>query len=140
VRVNRQNVIEDNDFHANNRKNTCEDPHDIVCQVPEGTGLALVAADGNVVRRNSVKNNVTVGIAVASYCIIKGDTKCSFTNYDPYPDNDHVVGNVATGNGGNPNETYASFASDLLWDTTGNGDCWSNNTFDKSFPPELPAC
>jgi parallel beta-helix repeat protein len=140
VRGNRQNVIEDNDFHANNRKNTCEDPDDIVCKVPEGTGLALVAADGNVVRRNKVRNNVTVGIAVASYCIVKGDTECSFANYDPYPNNDHVVNNVATGNGKDPNETYAGFASDLLWDTTGTGNCWSGNTFGKSFPAELPAC
>jgi parallel beta-helix repeat protein len=140
VRVNRHNAIEDNDFHANNRKNTCLEPDDIICKVPEGTGIALVAADGNVVQRNKVKNNVTVGIAVASYCIVKGDTECSFANYDPYPNNDHVLNNVATGNGGNPNETYAAFASDLLWDTTGTGNCWSGNTFEKSVPPELPAC
>jgi parallel beta-helix repeat protein len=140
VHVNRQNVIEDNVFRANNRKNTCLDPDDIVCQVPEGTGIGLVAADGNVIQRNEVRNNVTVGIAVVNYCVIRGDTECNHPNYEPNPDNDHVLNNVATGNGGDPNPKFAGFASDLLWDGYGTGNCWSGNTFNKSFPSELPPC
>ena len=32
------------------------------------------------------------------------------------------------------------FATDLAWDTTGTGNCWSGNHAGTSFPPELPSC
>ena len=35
---------------------------------------------------------------------------------------------------------YEALASDLVWDTTGSGNCWGGNTFNTSFPAELPAC
>jgi hypothetical protein len=141
VKVNRTNSIFKNKVHDNNRPNTCLDPEDVVCNVPAGSGILLVAADRNDVQSNTVKNNDTVGIAVASYCIIKGSSSSDCTNdIEPNPDNNRVTENVALKNGGHPDENYKAFASDLAWDTTGHGNCWSNNTFTKTFPSELPSC
>lgn len=41
-------------MHDNNRANTCQ-PGDIVCAVPSGSGIAVVAADTNTVDHNTVK-------------------------------------------------------------------------------------
>jgi parallel beta-helix repeat protein len=138
VKLNRNNTIEFNDFHANNRKNTCEDPDDVVCNVPPGAGIILVATDKNTVTNNTVKNNRTGGIAVVSYCIIAG-SPCK-PDIDPNPDFNHVVDNTAKGNGKNPAHPYEGVAADLIWDGTGKGNCWSGNVFGKSFPEELPSC
>jgi parallel beta-helix repeat protein len=141
VKVNRKNRIDHNNVHANNRRNACPEPGDIVCNVPHGTGILLVGADGNLVSLNSVKGNGTVGIGVASYCIVNGSSGSHCTNdIDPNPDNDHMVMNTALENGNDPDQQYAAFASDLGWDTTGKGNCWSGNTYSKSFPSSLPAC
>jgi hypothetical protein len=41
----------------------------------------------------------------------------------------------------NPDPTLSPmFAVDLVWDTTGVGNCWSNNRFATSFPTTLPSC
>lgn len=138
VKVNKTNTIEFNDFHANNRDNTCEDEHDVVCNVPPGAGIILVATDGNTVQNNSVKNNRTGGIAVVSYCII-ADQPCK-PDIDPNPDNNHVLDNTVKGNGKNPAHPYEGVAADLIWDGTGKGNCWKGNIFTKSFPAELPSC
>jgi parallel beta-helix repeat protein len=141
VRGNKNNLIDNNDLRANNRRNTCQDPEDTVCAVPPGSGLLLVATDTNTVRENNVRGNNTIGIGLASYCIIAGASTTDCTDeIDPNPDHNTFRSNTALQNGGNPDQTYAAFASDLAWDTTGEGNCWSGNTFTKSFPSALPAC
>jgi hypothetical protein len=46
-----------------------------------------------------------------------------------------------TGIGQSPDPSLPSaFAKDLVWDTTGTGNCWSKNVFDTSFPASLPSC
>jgi parallel beta-helix repeat protein len=138
VKANRNNTVEFNDFHANNKRNTCEDAHDVVCNVPPGAGIILVATDRNTVTNNSVKNNRTGGIAVVSYCII-ADSPCE-PDIDPNPDYNHVIDNTVTGNGKNPAHPYEGVAGDLIWDGSGKGNCWTGNIFGKSFPKKLPAC
>jgi hypothetical protein len=101
----------------------------------------VVGADRNKVRSNTVAHNKTIGIGVASYCIISGamTTNCT-TDIEPNPDHDRIRSNNAVMNGANPDPSYAMFASDLGWDTTGTDNCWAGNTFGKSFPASLPAC
>src|SRR5205085_1575985 len=107
VKFNRNNVIQENDFHANNKDNTCLDPNDEVCNVPRGSGIVMVATDKNRVLQNSVKGNDTGGIALVSYCII-ANPPCK-PDIDPNPDDNQFSGNVATGNGKHPVEKYKGF-------------------------------
>jgi parallel beta-helix repeat protein len=139
VKINRDNRIAHNDFHRNNKPNTCLDPDDTVCNVPPGTGLALAGADHNILRFNTVKNNKTSGIAVVDPCSLQ-PTLCQGAPFDSHPDRNRIVDNTALKNGNNPAPGYEPIASDLTWDTTGTGNCWSRNTFTKSFPSTLPAC
>ena len=139
VDFNRDNRIDHNTFVANNRATPCPEPDDIVCQVPLGVGIVLVATDGNTVEHNVVRGNETIGIGVASYCVIAGATDC-VNGPAETPDGNRVLANVAHGNGGDPAGGFEAFASDVAWDTTGTGNCWAGNAFDKTFPAVLPAC
>ncbi|HKP90985.1 MAG TPA: parallel beta-helix domain-containing protein [Thermoleophilaceae bacterium] len=139
VKFNRNNDIKDNDLHGNNKANTCGDNHDVVCNVPSGSGLVMVSTDRNLVTGNKVKNNKTAGIATVSYCILLGSEECH-PDFEPNPDNNHITGNTVTGNGKDPAHPYEGIASDLIWDGTGKGNCWAINTYGTSFPDELPAC
>ena len=139
VKINRNNQIRNNFFNHNNRDNTCLDEDDEVCNVPPGSGIILVATDKNIVSSNKVKNNRTGGIATVSYCILIAGQECN-PDIDPNPDNNKIVANTVTGNGKDPAHPYEGFASDLIWDGSGKGNCWGDNVFATSYPDELPAC
>jgi len=143
VKQNANNRVDHNRVHDNNRPNTCLDPMDEVCAVPPGTGLLVLAADANQVDHNRVTGNDSFGIAVANFCVANniapGD--CAVLDIEPNPDNDHVMFNVATGNGSNPSPLINPvFAVDLAWDTTGTGNCWKHNVAQTQFPSSLPPC
>jgi parallel beta-helix repeat protein len=143
TKVNRDNVIAHNVVVRNNRPNTCLEPGDDVCQVPSGTGVLLVAADENLLRHNLVQGNGSFGIAVSNICVAMqlSPADCAALDIQRDSDNNRVVGNKVTGNGQDPDPGLpAPFARDLAWDTTGTGNCWSNNVFDTSFPATLPGC
>jgi len=143
VKANSDNVIEHNSVHGNNRPNTCLDPSDAVCGVPQGTGILLLAADNNQVRQNTVTGNDTFGIAVANFCLGTGTPPevCALLDIQPDADGNRITHNTVTGNGGDPDPIVAPvFAVDLAWDTTGSGNCWEKNVFGTSFPPTLPGC
>jgi parallel beta-helix repeat protein len=139
------NVIRRNVVEANNRANTCSEPEDVLCRVPSGTGLLVLAADSNRVRSNAVTGNRTVGIAVVNYCVVIGiaPAECATLDIDPNPDANRVVRNRVTGNGGDPDLErlpIPAAAVDLAWDGTGTGNCWSANVMGTTFPAALPAC
>src|SRR5437764_2645747 len=133
TKINAYNVIERNVVHDNNRKNTCLEPGDVVCNLPPGAGVVLVAADINLVRNNDVRGNGTGGIAVVNWCIIAGGGPCK-TDTDPNPDYNEIRSNVVKGNGKHPDPSYKSIAADLIWDGTGQGNCWAGNVFTTAFP------
>jgi nitrous oxidase accessory protein NosD len=143
VKSNHDNVIADNTVLANNKANTCLDPHDAVCQVPRGTGILVLAADRNLVRDNEIRNNNSFGIGVANYCVALrlSPAQCSALDIDPNADGNHIIDNTVRGNGSAPDPSVPSvFAVDLAWDTTGAGNCWSANRAGTTFPSTLPAC
>jgi parallel beta-helix repeat protein len=145
AKANRDNVITHNIIRDNDRPNTCLEPEDEVCGVPPGTGILLMAADQNAVNHNRVTGNDSFGIAVANICVAQQLTaqECAAVSADIQPDPDHntIVHNLVTGNGLDPDPSLpAVFAVDLAWDTTGTGNCWSQNVFDTSFPASLPSC
>jgi parallel beta-helix repeat protein len=143
VKSNSANVIRKNNVHDNNRPNTCLDPDDAVCGVPVGTGILLLAADDNIVEANDVTGNDSYGIAVSNFCVGTSTPPevCALLDIQPDADGNHITGNTVTGNGSDPDPDLPPvFAVDLAWDTTGTGNCWSNNVFGTSFPDPLPAC
>lgn len=143
VKVNSGNRIDHNRALRNNRKNTCLEPEDAVCDVPPGTGILLVAADTNRVDANKVSGNKSLGIGMANYCVatMASQSECESIDIEPNPDGNRITGNDVRNNAKNPDPSLPSvFAVDIAWDTTGTGNCFSNNKFGTSFPSPLPAC
>jgi parallel beta-helix repeat protein len=144
VPQNVHNQIEHNVVRDNNKANTCLDPSDEVCGVLTGTGILVLAADQNLVAHNLVMGNDTFGIAVADFCVAQGidPVTCAALGIEPSSDDARVVFNSVHRNGTNPDPRLISldFAVDLAWDTTGTGNCWGFNSFDTSFPADLPSC
>lgn len=141
VKENHDNVIEHNVVHHNNSPNECSGG--TVCEVPSGTGILVLAADSNKVRENLVTGNRSFGIAVSNICVAQQlpPDVCATLDIEPNPDDNRITSNAVLGNGTNPDPILpAVFAVDLAWDTTGTGNCWSNNVFRTSFPDPLPSC
>lgn len=126
VKQNANDRIDHNFVHDNNKPNTCLDPADEVCAVPQGGGLLVLAADSNLVDHNIVLGNDSFGIAVANYCVANNLTpdQCASLDIEPNSDFDQVRFNAAFGNGTAPSPLINPvFAVDLAWDTTGTGNC-----------------
>jgi len=143
VNQNVANQIDHNAVIANNKKNTCVEPTDEVCGVPQGTGILVLAADQNTVAHNLVLGNDSFGIGVANFCVAQGldQAACDALGIEPNPDLTHVLSNLVRNNGTNPDPSINPvFGVDLAWDTTGTGNCWSGNRAGTTFPSDLPAC
>lgn len=144
AKVNSDNVIEHNVIRDNNAPNACSGG--LVCEVPSGTGVLVMAADSNTIQNNQITGNDSYGVAVANICMAQqlSPTDCEAVSADIQPDSDnnHVVHNTVVGNGTSPDPILPPvFAVDLAWDGTGTGNCWSKNVFGTFFPPPaLPSC
>ncbi len=135
-------LVSGNRVHDNNHPNFAS-PGDLASFVPSGSGILVVGADRVKVEDNTVTGNQFVGIGMASTLVLgelAGLPPEAFSDIEPDPDFDRVVGNVVTGNGGPTSPIPFLPAVDLLWIPAGTGDCWSGNTFGMSFPEPLPAC
>jgi parallel beta-helix repeat protein len=134
-------LVAGNRVTGNNRPNFA-DPDDLVAAVPSGTGILLVGADRVKAEGNTVTGHDFVGLAVGStllLAVLSGAPPEAFADIEPDPDGVRVRDNVVTGNGRVSPVPFLPPA-DLLWDGSGNGNCWSGNTFVTSVPPLLPAC
>jgi parallel beta-helix repeat protein len=143
VKANSDNRLDHNRARRNDKANTCVDPDDVVCLVPPGTGMLVIAADRNRLEANRVTGNRSIGIGVANYCIATGapPADCAGLDINPDPDGNRIVSNAVTGNATSPDASLPSlFAVDLAWDGTGAGNCWSGNRAGTTFPAALPAC
>ena len=144
VNSNSDNRIDHNLVRDNNKPNTCVDPEDAVCGVPQGTGILALAVDANRIDHNVVLGNHSYGIAVANFCVAQGldPDQCAALGIDPDPNDVQVDHNVANGNGGPDASPLIDpvFAVDLAWDTTGSGNCWEKNKNGTEFPDPLPTC
>ncbi len=129
-------LVRGNRVHDNDMPNTS--PGGLAALVPTGSGVIVLGTDQVEVDENMVTGNRTVGIAVVSSEVLAA-LGVPVTGIEPNPDDVHVVGNVVVGNGTAPATTLFP-GVDLLWDGSGQRDCWSGNAFQTSFPPTLPAC
>ena len=96
------------------------------------------------VTRNNVTGNGFAGIGVVSYCLGLAlfGLPCTDLDVDPFPDGNSVANNIALNNGTVPSDNPAldPLRADLVWDGSGDGNCWASNAFATAAPPELPAC
>jgi parallel beta-helix repeat protein len=139
VPVTEDVLIERNVVMHNNRANPVLPSEDVVGLIPAGTGILTVAADRVTVRDNRVVGNDSGGIAVIALPFPNPDPR-----FDPFPDSNRVVGNVALANGRSPDLLRSPFpGADLIYDGSGGGTCFADNVFATSVPPALellPGC
>jgi parallel beta-helix repeat protein len=130
-------LVHDNQVHDNNRDNFAEDGT-IVANVPPGTGMLILAADGTEVRDNTFTNNGSVGILIVSQATLDqvlGTEPDPIT--DPDPEDTFIHGNTFTGNGTNPKSLLLALGApveNIVWDgvlKTG-----ATDTFCLGDPPE----
>lgn len=146
VNFNADNLVRANSVTQNNKPNTCLEPTDIVCRVPSGTGVLVLATARNRVQENVVTGNDTAGVAVFDFCTATGldATSCAQLPIDPLPEGNQVVDNVVLGNGRAPDTARLPPGvpgGDLLWSGTGTGNCWEGNLARTVVSPvPLPAC
>lgn len=139
VLVSRDNRIDHNVMHDNNRPNTCE-PGDDVCLVPPGVGILVISGEHNVIEHNALFGNDTVGIALTDACSafqVDPSICAAALGFDPDPRSTRIVLNVALDNGTAPRPPPGA---DLLWTGTGTDNCWEHNLARVLVPPELPRC
>jgi hypothetical protein len=142
VKTNSDNQIDHNTVTDNNKPNSCP-PGDDVCALPAGTGILLVATDTNTVDYNAVTGNNSLGIGVANFCVVTHlpPPVCGLLDIDPNSNANQILNNTAAGNGLSPDPVITPLpGADLLWDGTGTGNCWQNNTANTTFPTPLPTC
>jgi hypothetical protein len=87
---------------------------------------------------NIVTGNLTAGILIAQ---LPPEAASQDPRIDPFPDHNEIRNNVTLENGADPDPKIAPLpGADLVWDTSGSGNCWAGNTFQSSFPDPLPRC
>jgi len=129
----RNNLLQDN-----NRANPVTDPSDILSRLPSGVGLLNVGGDGLTVAGNIATGNESAGILIAQ---LPPDAAALDPRINPFPDHNEIRNNVTLENGGSPDPKIAPLpGADLVWDTSGSGNCWAGNTSETSFPDPLPRC
>jgi len=135
-------LVAGNRVHDNNHPNFAP-PGDLASFVPTGSGILVVGADHVTVAENLVTRNHFVGIGVASTLVLgqlAGLPPEAFSDIEPDPDFDRIVGNLVIRNGAVASPIPFVPAVDLLWVPAGVGNCWRRNRFMTSFPDPLPRC
>ncbi|MGI9174255.1 MAG: right-handed parallel beta-helix repeat-containing protein [Rhodothermales bacterium] len=157
-------LVAHNRFTGNNGDNFAEEG-ELAAFVPSGSGLLVFGYDDSLIRRNHVTGNAYTGIGLGSTVTLwaaAGRDLADLAAIDPHPDDVQVIDNRVTGNGFGPPLALPGLpdavpAVDLLWDKPvidflasvlpgfpfaayGTGNCWEGNTYESSFPEDLPSC
>ncbi len=141
VKTTNDVLVARNNVHDNNHPNFAP-PGDLASFVPSGSGILIVGADRATVEGNTVSGNQFTGIAVGSTLLLgtlAGLPPEAFADIEPNPDHALIRGNQVMGNGTASPIPFLP-AVDLLWDGSGEGNCWGRNRFGSSFPDPLPGC
>ncbi|RYF79404.1 MAG: hypothetical protein EON98_14630 [Chitinophagaceae bacterium] len=135
-------IVTNNQVRENNHVNFSAPP-EMESVLPSGIGILLVGIDDALVSDNHVTDNKFTGIALVSTLIIGSLANlppAAFGDIEPNPDRARIIANKVQHNGFNPPSGFPLPGVDLLWDGSGNDNCWKNNVFSTSFPSPLPAC
>lgn len=140
VTATREVKVKNNILNRNNRPNPVTDPTDILSRLPSGVGLAIVGGDRVVAEQNQAVHNDSGGIGVIQ---LPPDLVALDPRINPLPDHDKIRENVVISNGRNPDPKLLALGvqgADLIWDSSGTGNCWGDNVYKTSFPTPLPDC
>jgi parallel beta-helix repeat protein len=124
----------------NNRPNPASDPDDILSLLPSGAGILNVGGDKVSVPGNQVLGNNSFGIGVVQ---LPPPAASQDPRIEPRPDRNDIRNNVVLGNGSATDPKLGALGlsgADLLWDGSGNGNCWQANLYGTAFPSSLPSC
>ena len=141
VLVGEDNFITNNHVYNNNLENFATGG--LAAFVPKGTGILVVGSDRTTVEKNNVSQNQFVGIATVSTAILgllAGAPLPRIDEIEPNPDGTRIVKNVLNNNGTLAPAGLPLPATELLWDGSGNNNCWKNNNYSSSYPSSLPQC
>ena len=114
--------------------------------IPTGIGILVLGADQTLIADNVVTNNDFTGIVVFStlvLSVIAGvPPEVILADIEPNPDGNVITRNLLRNNGSNPPVIpgLPLPGVDLLWDSSGINNCWSNNVYTTSAPSPLPSC
>lgn len=131
-----------NEVRQNNHPNFSQPP-EAESVLPSGIGILLLGVNHTQVRDNHVSDNQFTGVAVVSTLLMAALSNLppkAFASIEPNPDYVSVIGNLVKSNGAVPPAGLPFPGTDLLWDGSGTGNCWSKNLYLTSFPAALPAC
>jgi parallel beta-helix repeat protein len=124
-------LIAMNRIDANNRPNTSTEGD--LARIPSGAGVLIVGNDNVRVRANEVTGNNTLGVAITQNPIVSQDPR----KIEPNPNGDEVRRNVVVNNGAHPSPRLPG--ADLVYDGSGQGNCFAQNRFATSVPPKIEA-
>lgn len=128
VQDGRMNKIHRNRVVNNNTQNFAPEGN-IVGEVPTGTGILILASDGNEIHDNTITGNGTLGIAIASYLAL--DRPFDDPEFDPYPEGNYVHNNLVEGNGDAPAGRFGIILSQVNSETDGVEDLVWGGIFDS---------
>ena len=135
-------TVSNNHVYKNNKTNTADPADGFEAFVPTGGGILVVGSDNTLVEKNTVQHNQFLGIAVVSSLTLgalAGLPPEAFSDIEPNPDDVQIRNNTVNTNGAvQPALPFP--AADLLWDGSGNNNCWIDNKYKNSFPAILPIC
>ncbi len=135
--------VSNNNIHDNNHVNFAPPGGGFEVYIPSGSGVLLVGTDNTTIEKNTIRNNNFVGIATVSTLVLAslaGIPPEAITDIEPNPDGVRIIKNKVTNNGSAAPVGLPLPAADLLWDGSGNNNCWQNNVYSSSFPAGLPTC
>jgi parallel beta-helix repeat protein len=121
-------LVSNNVVAKNNLPNAS--PEADIGRIPSGTGILNVGSDRMTIRNNTVTGNNTFGIGITANPEASQDPRIKAN-----PDGNQVRFNVAIDNGGQPAPTIPG--ADLFYDGSGQGNCFSGNTFKTAVPPNV---
>jgi parallel beta-helix repeat protein len=139
VKTSARLTIRDNYVADNNTPNFADHGFAVAC--PAGTGILFVGVDDSIIENNTVENHAFLGVAVVTTLVLgqlMGQGPEAFADIEPFADHNRIIDNDVSESGTNP-PALPFPAVDLLWDGTGNQNCWSDNT-GVSYPSPLPPC
>lgn len=94
--------------------------------LPEGTGMLIIGHDRAYVEDNAINDNSYAGLVLVDHCFFTGDT-----DDDCAPDENTIVRNDITGNGGNPPPgDFSDLANDVIVFLAGTGNCMADTRYD----------
>ena len=136
VKVTDDVVVRRNVLSGNNAPNPVTPEEGLLGRLPGGVGVANVAGDHVDIVDNVVSGNRSAGIGVLG---LPPEVRAFDPALDPTPDGGEVRGNVARGNGFDPDPRMPLPPADVVWDLTGSP-CFVVMPHTRTFPAPLPGC